>query len=47
LRDDSGEDRTFTPDSHLLDEFFATTFKEVGRFGSFSVMERTEQDSPR
>jgi hypothetical protein len=47
LRDDPGEDRTFTPDSHLLDEFFATTFKEVGRFGSFSVMERTEQDSPR
>ena len=47
LRDDSGEDRRFTADSHLLDEFFATTFKEVGRFGSFSVMERTGQDSPR
>jgi hypothetical protein len=34
--------RHVNPDSRVLDDFFAATFREVARFGTFSVVERKE-----
>jgi hypothetical protein len=46
LQDARGGDDTFlrnvTADSKVLDNFLASTFREVARFGTFSVVERKE-----
>ena len=46
LQDFRWADDTFrrhvNPDSRVLDDFFAATFREVARFGTFSVVERKE-----